>query len=473
MFRNKEPSMYFKQIQVQGLGCFSYVLGCPAKGLMVVVDPKRDIEDYLAISRDEGMRVTHIIDTHVHADHVSGAHELAARTGAPICMHPGTPAGFAFTPLAEGQVLEAGAARLRVLHTPGHTPHSLSLVVSDLVRSEEPWLILTGDLLFVGDIGRPDLVGKAALEEQIGNLHNSLFVKLGALPDHLEVYPAHGSGSLCGKGMSPKPSTTLGYERRHNPRLLHASYEDFALAMSQDFPARPKSFSHIIATNAGGAPLLERCPLERALPVADFEARMAAGATVVDTRDSAAFGGCHIPGALNIGFEKQLANWVGMVVDPKAELLLVVEGRQGYEAMRTELHRIGYDNILGYLAGGMPSWTYSGRATARLEQIGAPEMAARLAALPDGAKRPVLLDVRTPGEWTAGHIAGAVHMPFAEILQACCSLPTDDEVVVYCGSGYRSNMAGSYMKAHGYANVKSLAGGVLAWARSGRPLVTA
>jgi len=433
---------------------------------MIVVDAKRDIADYLDIARTEGMKITHIIDTHVHADHVSGAHELASRTGAPICMHPHTPASFAFTPLPEGMVLEAGAARLTVLHTPGHTPHSLSLVAADLVRSTEPWLVLTGDLLFVGDIGRPDLVGQAALEEQVQNLYNSLFVKLGALPDHLEVYPAHGAGSLCGKGMSPKPSTTLGYERRHNPRLQYASFSDFALAISQDFPARPKSFSHIIATNAGGAPLLERCPRERALSVADFEARIVDGAVVIDARDGAAFGGCHMPGALNIGFEKQLANWVGMVVDPKADILLVVDGNPAFEAMRTELQRIGYDKILGWLAGGMQAWIYSGRATERLEQVGAPELAARLAR----GEGPILLDVRTPAEWSAGHIAGAQHLPFAEILQACCALPVDDEIVVYCGSGYRSNMAGSYMKNHGYGNVKSLSGGVLAWARSGQPL---
>lgn len=459
--------MYFKQIQVSGLGCFSYILGCPAAGKMIVVDPKRDIKDYLDISREEGMRITHIIDTHVHADHVSGAHELASRTGAPICMHPHTPASFAFTPLPEGTLLEAGAARLAVLHTPGHTPHSLSLVVSDLVRSEEPWLVLTGDLLFVGDIGRPDLVGKAALGEQIKNLYDSLFVKLGALPDHLEVYPAHGAGSLCGKGMSPKPSSTLGYERRHNPRLQYAGFEDFALAMSQDFPARPKSFSHIIATNAGGAPLLERCPLEQALGVEDFERRMAAGAVIIDARDGAAFGGCHIPGALNIGFEKQLANWVGMVVDPAADILLVVNDRSAFEAMRTELQRIGYDKILGYLAGGMQAWIYSGRAAERLEQVAAPELAERLKA----GDVPVLLDVRTGPEWAGGHIAGAQHMPFAEILAACCTLPMEDEIVVYCGSGYRSNMAGSYMLAHGYTNVKSLAGGVLAWGRAGQPFV--
>lgn len=458
--------MYFKQIQVQGLGCFSYVLGCPGAGVMIVVDPKRDIVDYLDIARDEGMRITHIIDTHMHADHVSGAHELASRTGAPICMHPNTPVKFPFTPLPEGMVLEAGVARLQVLHTPGHTPHSLSLVVSDLARSNDPWLILTGDLLFVGDIGRPDLVGQAALEEQVKNLHNSLFVKLGALPDYLEVYPAHGSGSLCGKGMSPKPSTTLGYERKHNPRLQYGSFEAFALAMSQDFPARPKSFSHIISTNAKGAPLLDRCPIERTLSAEDFERLTKDGAVIIDARDSSAFGGCHIPGALNIGFEKQLANWVGMVVEPTADILLVVHSRAAYDDMRTELHRIGYDNILGYLAGGIQSWIYSGRPVDRLEQVSVPELALRVT----NREAPILLDVRTPAEWERGHIPGAQHLPFAEILSACCSLPTDSEVVVYCGSGYRSNMAGSYMKTHGYSNVKSLAGGVLAWGRAQHPL---
>lgn len=454
--------MYFKQIQVQGLGCLSYVLGCPAKGEMMVVDPKRDVQDYLDISRDEGMRITRIIDTHVHADHVSGAHELKSRTGAEICMHPDTPAEFEFTPLPEGTVLEAGNARLKVLHTPGHTPQSISLVVSDLARSEDPWLVLTGDLLFVGDIGRPDLVGKAVLEEQVENLYDSIFNKLGQLPDYLEVYPAHGAGSLCGRGMSPKLVTTLGYERQFNPRLQYTSFEDFSQAMTGEFPARPKSFTHIIETNRTGAPLLDRCPLEMALTVDNFEKRMADGAVILDTRDMAAFGGCHIPGSLNIGFEPQLANWVGMVVPPEKDILLVVQDRNAYYAMRTELNRIGYDRILGYLTGGIETWVFSGRPVESLDQMSVSELKKRIS---EGTS-PIMLDVRTDQEWDLERIDGAEHMPFTEILDACCSLPTDNEIVVYCGSGYRSNIAGSYMLAHGYTNVKSLAGGMVAWGRS-------
>lgn len=460
--------MYFKQIQVTGLGCLSYVLGCPQAGTMLVVDPKRDIQDYLDIARDEGMRITHIVDTHIHADHVSGAHELSARTGAPICMHAASPVTFPFQPLAEGEVLQAGNARLEVLYTPGHTPHAISLLVSDLARSPDPWLLLTGDLLFVGDIGRPDLAGAEVLEEQVRNLYASLFTKLGRLPAHIEVYPAHGAGSLCGKGMSPKTNSTLGYERLHNPRLQYDSLAAFAAATGTEFPARPKSFTHIIATNQQGAPLLDRCPLERALSVEALERAVAGGAVIVDARDGAAFGGAHIPGALNIGFEKQLANWVGMVVPPQAPLALVVHDRAAYAALRTELHRIGYDNILGHLAGGMQAWIFAGRPTQRLAQVSVPELAARL----DAGGAPVLLDVRTDQEWRQGHLASAHHLPFTEILAACCSLPTEAEIVVYCGTGYRSNMAGSYMKAHGYANVSSLAGGITAWGRAGRPAVT-
>ncbi|MBU4243361.1 MAG: MBL fold metallo-hydrolase, partial [Proteobacteria bacterium] len=308
--------MYFKQILTPGLGCFSYVIGCPAAREMVVVDPKRDVQDYLDISREEGMRITGVIDTHVHADHVSGAHELKSLTGCEIMMFETSPVRFKFTPLKEGRKLTIGNAGLEVLHTPGHTPDALSLLVTDFSRGEEPWLILTGDVLFVGDIGRPDLVGGARLDEQVSNLYNSLYVKLAKYPDHLEVFPAHGAGSLCGRGMSSKPNSTLGFERRHNPMLTFDNFESFRLAMSQSFPARPKSFSHIIATNAAGATLLERCPIDLAMEPDRFEQKMLAGAVVIDVRNTASFAGYHIPGSLNIGFEPSLANWVGMVVEP-------------------------------------------------------------------------------------------------------------------------------------------------------------
>lgn len=455
--------MYFKQITTPGLGCFSYVIGCAAAREMVVIDPKRDIQDYLDISREEGMRIVHIIDTHVHADHISGGQELRVQTGADIMLYETSPVSYEFSPLKEGDKLKIGNAGLEVMHTPGHTPDALSLLVTDFSRGNEPWMILTGDVLFVGDIGRPDLVGDAKLNEQIDNLYNTLYVKFGQYPDSLEVFPAHGAGSLCGRGMSSKPNSTLGFERRHNPMLQYKSPEAFHLAMSQDFPARPKSFTHIISTNSAGAPLLERCPMDLAMEPMRFEETMLDGATVIDVRDAASYAGYHIPGSLNIGFESSLANWVGMVVEPDADILLVVDSKEDYDRMRTELHRIGYDKIFGYLSGGIQSWVYSGRPVDKLSMDSAQELQTCQA-----QNKPLsLIDVRTPRETANGIIPGAQTIPLTEILAGKFDLPEDEHHILYCASGYRSNIAASYLQRHGYWDVRALAGGFLAWSRAG------
>jgi glyoxylase-like metal-dependent hydrolase (beta-lactamase superfamily II)/rhodanese-related sulfurtransferase len=458
--------VYFNQIAVPGLGCLSYVIGCPKAKAMAVVDPKRDIQDYLAIAREEGMQITHVFNTHVHADHVSGDQELHYATGADIYIHASAPVAYRHKDLREGDVFELGAARIEVLHTPGHTPNAVSLVVTDRMRSEEPQMILTGDLLFVGDIGRPDLPGAEILEEQVANLHHSLYVKLAGFPDHLEVFPAHGEGSLCGRGMSAKKSSTLGYERRANPMLKFQDFESFKAEVMSAFPVRPKSFSHIIQTNLKGAPTLDACPLDKRLSPKQFEAMMAGGAVVIDARDSAAFGGFHIPGSINIGFEKQLANWVGMVVDPKAEIILVVDDQADYDRMVTELHRIGYDLIFGYLSGGIMAWLMSGRPVDQLEQTSPQQLAARLQA--NGLR---VIDVRTPAEWAAGHLPAAEHFPLTRILEGeRPDARPNEELVLQCGSGYRSNIAASLLRQAGFPKVKSLAGGIFAWSNAGLPL---
>lgn len=251
--------MFFKQVTTPGLGCFSYLIGCPLAGRMAVVDPKRDIAVYLEEAHAHGMKITHIFDTHVHADHISGARELSRATGADIYIHESAPVEYEAKKLSHGDVFDFGAAHLQVLHTPGHTPNSISLLVTDKARSEKPQMILTGDLLFVGDTGRPDLPGEEILKEQIQNLFDSLNLTLGDLPDGLEVYPAHGQGSLCGGGMSAKPHSTLGYERLANPRLRLKDFEAFSQSILSQLPMRPQSFSHIIATNLRGAPLLPLC----------------------------------------------------------------------------------------------------------------------------------------------------------------------------------------------------------------------
>ena len=460
--------MYFNQISVDGMGCLSYVIGCPRAKAMAVVDPKRDIQDYLTIAREEGMQITHVFNTHLHADHVSGDQELQLATGADIYIHESAPVEYRHTALKEGDTFELGSAKIEVLHTPGHTPNSISLLVTDKARSEEPQMLLTGDLLFVGDIGRPDLPGAEILDEQVENLYQSLYVKLADYPDHLEIFPAHGEGSLCGRGMSAKKSSTLGYERRANPMLGFPSFEAFKAEVMSAFPVRPKSFSHIIQTNLQGAATLDACPIDKSLTPKQFEEMMADGAVIIDARDSAAFGGFHIPGSINIGFEKQLANWVGMVVNPNAEIILVVDDREDYDRMVTELHRIGYDLIFGYLSGGIMAWLMSGRAVEQLEQTSPQQLKSQLE-----KSKIRIIDVRTPAEWSGGRIEWAEHFPLSDILDD--NFPKaekDEELVLQCGSGYRSNIAASIMKQAGYAKVKSLAGGIFAWSNAGFPVVS-
>jgi glyoxylase-like metal-dependent hydrolase (beta-lactamase superfamily II)/rhodanese-related sulfurtransferase len=460
--------MYFNQLEVPGLGCLSYVIGCPKAKAMVVVDPKRDIQDYLTISREEGMQITHVFNTHVHADHVSGDQELRLATGADIYIHESAPVEYRHIYIKDSEVFEIGAARIKVLHTPGHTPNAVSLLVTDTMRSDEPQMLLTGDLLFVGDIGRPDLPGAEILDEQVSNLYHSLYEKLSSYPDHLEIFPGHGQGSLCGRGLSAKKSSTLGYERRANPMLRFGSFEEFRADVLSAFPTRPKSFSHIIQTNLKGAATLDACPIDKGLTPRQFEELVADGATIIDARDSAAFGGFHIPGSINIGFEKQLANWVGMVVDPTAEIILVVDDRDDYDRMVTELHRIGYDLIFGYLSGGIMAWLMSGKAVDQLEQTSPQQLAARLE---NGGIR--IIDVRTPAEWKDGHIRQAEHFPLTEIMEG--RFPEagkdDEEIVLQCGSGYRSNIAASILRRAGFNKIKSLAGGAFAWSNAGLPLV--
>ncbi len=463
--KRKGEHMYFNQISVQGLGCQSYVIGCPAAKVMMVVDPKRDIQDYLDISREEGMAVTHIVNTHLHADHVSGDQELRAATGADIYINDAVPIEYEHKGLESKDVFTLGAAKVEALHTPGHTPNSVSLLVTDTARSGDPQMILTGDLLFVGDVGRPDLPGAEILDDMVESLYRSLYVALAEYPDHLEVFPAHGQGSLCGRGMSSKKSSTLGYERRANRMLGFASFEEFKKDLTSACPTRPRSFTHIIATNRRGAHLLDACPMDKRLTPGQFQEMMDDGAVVIDTRDGAAYGGFHIPGSVNIGFEKQLANWVGMVVEPEADLLLVVEGREEYDRMLTELHRIGYDRVFGYLSGGVRAWLMSGRPVDQLEQTSPRQLFEAL-----GRDAPRILDVRTPAEWSAGRIRQAEHAPLTDLLAGTLpDCPKDGDVVVVCGTGYRSNIAGGLLRREGWTNVKSLAGGMFAWSNADLP----
>ena len=454
--------MFFKQFTVTGMGCLSYIIGCPQAGIACIVDPKRDVDDYIKVARENNLKITHIFETHVHADHISGNMELQSRTGAEICMGAGTPATFAFKPVNEGDIFEFGSVKVEALSTPGHTPNSISLLVTDTVRNEKPWMILTGDCMFVGDVGRPDLAGKELIHEQAENLYDSLFNKLTRLPEGIEIFPAHGEGSLCGKGMSSKSSSTIGYEKESNP-VFKLSQEDFLLSMTGSFPDRPKSFTHIITTNKSGVPLLDRCPVLRDLTPLQVKKEIDRGVVILDTRDTASFGGVHIPGSINIGFAKQTANWIGMVIEPDAELILVVTSEKAYSDMLVELHRIGYDKVIGYLYGGMTSWQEAGMPIEQLWQISASRLHEKIT----NGNISHLFDVRSEIEWNSGHIKEAQHLPLNQLLKETPDIPRDEEVIVTCGVGYRGNIAASYLQSQGFQHVHSLAGGMTAWKNSG------
>ncbi len=457
--------MYFKQIAVEGMGCLSYIIGCPLSRSACVVDPKRDVQEYIDLARQNGMKITYVFETHVHADHVSGNRELRSRTGADIYYMEGSPVEFEHKEVKENEEITIGNVRLKFLHTPGHTPQSMSILVTDLSRDNDPWFVLTGDCLFVGDIGRPDLAGEEILDEQIDNLYNSIHEKIGKLPPHMEIYPAHGEGSLCGKAMSAKLNSTVGFEMDHNS-LLRLDHDEFTKEMKQGFPERPKSFTHIINTNKKGAPLLERCPVVRDLSPVQVNEYIDRGAIILDARDTAAFGGVHIPGSINIGLAPQSANWTGMVLDPDSDLILVVPDDKAYDYMTKQLHRIGYDNIIGYLYGGISAWQEAGLPIRHLWQISAEELAEKL----KKGKYDYFFDVRTDLEWRQGHIKEAKHLPLTRLLKDVPDIGKDQEVIVTCGIGYRGNIAASFLQGKGFSHVHSLAGGMKAWINAGYPV---
>jgi glyoxylase-like metal-dependent hydrolase (beta-lactamase superfamily II)/rhodanese-related sulfurtransferase len=451
--------MFFQQFKVEGLGCYSYLIGCPKEGVACVVDPERHVERYLDAAQENGMRITDVFDTHLHADHITGSQELAAQAGATIHVHPAVEARYPHEPVGEGQRFRFGTAEIEIIETPGHTPNSITLAVTDHARSDDVQALLTGDLLFVGDIGRPDLAGEDLLEQQVKNLYDSLYGKLARFPDWTEVYPAHGEGSLCGKGMSSKPMTTLGFERRNNPLLNQMSFEEFHRIMTHGFQVRPDNFAVMVDKNRQGPALLKEAASFTRLAAGQLEKAVANGAKLVDVRDQVAFGAAFLPGSINIGMRPASVNWLGMVVEAAAEIVIIADSEADAREAALRFRRAGYDKLIGYLADGVSGWAMQGKPLDHLPQLTVDGLSHVLEKYPDH----VVLDVRSDTEWQAGHIDRAVHLPITELIQDGMDLPRQTHITAVCGSGYRSNIAGSFLKSLGYEQVFSLIGGMTAW----------
>lgn len=456
--------MYVQQFFVDGLGCASYLIGCETAGVAAVVDPERDVRKYVEAADKRGLKITHIIETHLHADHVSGNTDLAARTGANIYMHQAAQAGFPTKPLKDGDVIELGKVRLEVRHTPGHTPESISLLVSDTTRAAEPWMALTGDTLFVGDVGRPDLVGDDAALQLANDLYDSLFGKLLKLDDALIIYPGHGAGSLCGRAIGSVRSSTLGYERRHNSALAVDDRKAFVEYMTTNLPEQPGNHQRIKAINrAGPKPLGDVKP--RALSLDEAIPHFQQGAALLDTRSKTDYVQAHVPGSIHLPADDQLSNRVGFVLPPDVPIILFVQDEPAYERVALSLARVGYNDVVGYLAEGIQGWRAAGLQVVQgdIEDI-TPE---GLHAMLSNGDRPAVVDVREPWEYAMGHVPGAISIPLGQLAGRLGELEPAKPVAAICASGNRSQSAAALLGRKGFVKVYNVLYGTEGWQMQG------
>jgi len=461
--------MFFKQFYLGCLAQASYLIG--SDGEAAVVDPQRDVDQYLAEAKANGLRIKFVIETHLHADFVSGHGELAERTGAEIVFGQKAGATFPHRAVKDGDQVRIGKVRLVFRETPGHTPESISILVFDVAAGAGPVKVLTGDTLFIGDVGRPDLVaaGGHSAEEMAGMLYDSLHEKLLTLDDTVEVFPAHGAGSMCGRNISKETSSTIGEQRRFNYALQPMPRADFVRMMTSDLPEAPAYFASDAAMNRAGVRALGEVPRPTPLDPAAFAAASGAGQLVLDVRSGASFGAGHVPGSLNIGLGGQFASWAGSLIKIGTPILIVAESEAQVDEAVMRLARVGIESASGYLADGMAAWDRAGRTVAQLPQMPVDELQHQVAE----GRNLQIVDVRRPGEYTSGHAPNAQSLPLATLANQVGRLDPTRPTAVICQSGYRSSAAASLLAQRGFQAVSNVVGGTAAWIQAGFPVVKA
>ncbi len=465
--------MLFERFEVPGLSHYSYAVGCPGVGKVAIVDPQRDVDIYLDFARAQGVEIAYILETHIHADYASGARELAQYTGAEL-MVSGYDKGelfevaFRHRDLFEGNTVELGAVRIEALHTPGHTPEHLSFLVYDGSRSREiPMLMLTGDFLFVGSLGRPDLLGEEAKRGLAHELYKSAREKIAGLPDGLEIHPAHGAGSMCGSGMSGRSYSTLGFERIANPYLAPLTEAAFVERILESVPPFPEYYKRMKLINSIGGLVFPQLPTPRGIDAETFRSLSEAGHIVLDVRDQHAYGTGHIGGSFAIGAGQDLSTWASWVVPYDVPLLLVGPDAAEVDAVVRSLVRVGLDDIRGYLQGGIAAWEKAGFDLTQTTTL-APEQVYELLAKDPSVQ---ILDVRSEGEWDAGHLSEALHIMGGELTERLDELEGQEKAIAcMCGTGYRSTVACSILERAGLTRLINIAGGMRAWEAAGLPL---
>lgn len=452
--------MLVQQFFINGLAHISYILG--GSKTCAVIDPRRDIQIYLDTAKAMGLNITHILETHLHADFISGHMDLAAKTGAKIYAPKSGQSRFSHISLSEGDTFEIEEMEFRILETPGHTPEHICYVAVDHSRGEDPVALFSGDTLFVGDVGRPDLFPGMA-KELASKLYDSL-QKIVGLPDFCEVYPAHGAGSLCGRAMSAKRTSTIGYEKKYNYAFQVKDRNKFIELLTTDMPEAPDYFSRCSEINRKGPALIKDLPCLTPFDPVSFHQRAREKNTIVlDIRPYEAFGGQHVPGAYHIDFGGNFSTFAGWVLPADADILLVSQTPSQSEEAVVHLRRVGLDRTIGYLDGGMYEWAKAGLPSERVEQVSVEILTQRIT----GSSKVMLLDVRANREFMAGHINGAINIPFPDLRKRYGELDSTAPVLVICNTGHRSSIATSILKRHGFKVVSNVAGGMTGYNAAG------
>jgi hydroxyacylglutathione hydrolase len=458
------PDAFLEQFVDTSLGNSAYLVGSHAAGTAVLIDPLRDVDRYRYAAEQHSVRITHVLDTHVHNDFISGARELAAQAGAMVAASAAAGLGFDHRALVEGDVLPLGGAELRVLATPGHTPEHLAFLLAPAAGEPgPPTALFSGGALMVGGAARTDLLGHDVCVPLARQLYHTLQHKLLALPDEVAVYPTHGAGSFCAAPASPQRSTTIGQERRGNPLALARGEDAFVALALSGLPSYPVYYRHIRPINQRGPRVLGGVPLLQPLGPHQFQAWLERGALVLDVRPRRVFAAGHIPGAYGIELDAPLGTWAGWTIPFGVPLVLVAASATAREDAVRQLIRIGYDDLPGYLAGEMEAWTGAGLPVAATPTLTAADLHARLA----GGEPLTVLDVRQDAEWDLGHLPGAVHIENGRLAWDRLPFAPDQPIAIHCASGTRAMTGASVLARRGYTNIIQVEGGFRAWQRAG------
>jgi hydroxyacylglutathione hydrolase len=458
-----------RQFSIEGLGHLSTLIADESRGVAAVIDPRRDVDAYLSAAAEDDLRITHVVETHLHNDYVSGGRELATMTGATHLIGAGASLAYEHRPLTDGDAFDVGRLRFRALATPGHTPEHLSYAVADGARADDPLLLFTGGSLLVGSVGRTDLLGEANAVAYARDQFRSVREVILGHEDYVTVYPTHGAGSLCSAGIAAATSSTIGYERRHNARLQPTEVEGFIRALLRDQPAFPRYFARMRPTNQAGPRLLgARIPDPHPVPVDEVRAALARDALVIDARQPAAHALSHITGSVSIPAGSSFGTWLGWVVEPDRPLILVLDDPADWDDLVRQALRIGYEDVVGHLQGGIQGWADDGGELESSGRLTIHQLASRVST--GGTDAPFVIDVRQPSEYSGGHVPGSRHIGAGDLPQRLAELPRDRPIATICGSGYRSSVAASLLRRAGFEDVSWVANGVPAWEAAGYPV---